>query len=93
MTAGYGQRIPITDPGLRTQIGHRTTCGFAERVASLVRADLYNRPADTSISLTVYSSITKENRPVACTVQGDLATCLVNNTSETIYVSRQDTSG
>lgn len=93
MTADYGSRIPITDPGLRTEAGHKTTCGFAERVASVLRAAAHTHPDQGTYSLSVYSSILDENRPVSCTVSAGIATCTVDSGSEHIYVTTRDTSG
>ncbi|GAB3587405.1 hypothetical protein GCM10027579_24710 [Calidifontibacter terrae] len=68
MTADYGSRIPITDPGLRTQQGHRTTCGFAERVASVLRAGYHTHPGNTTYQLGIYSSTLDRNLPITCSV-------------------------
>lgn len=93
MTAGYGQRIAINDPGLRTQVGCKTTCGFLERVGSLMRADLYKHPSETSMDLSVYSSAFDRNQQVLCSVASAIATCSVDGSREHMYVSAQDTSG
>ncbi len=88
LTAGYNQRIGITNPGLRTQAAHKTTCGFLERVGSLVRADLYKHPDETSVSLSVYSSAFDRNQPLSCSVTNGIATCSVDGSTEELLPAR-----
>lgn len=93
MTADYATRIPITDPGLRTQAGHRTTCGFAQRIASLVRASMHTDPSQSTLNLSVYSSTFNRNKPISCTVTGQIADCYVADTEENIWVSVRGSQG
>lgn len=93
MTADYATRVPITDPGLRTQVGHRTTCGFAQRIASLVRASMHADPSQSELNLSVYSSTFNVNKPISCTINERIADCYVADTEEHIWVSTRGSQG
>ncbi len=93
MTFGYTERLPISDPGLRTQIGHKTTCDFATRVASDVRAYVNGHPGETSFSLSAYSAVFKRYQTLTCALTKGTATCLVAGGTEHVYVSGFDGVG